>query len=298
MTKTISILGCGWLGLPLGESLARHGFRVKGSSTSPGRLDAIRGAGIEPFLLSLDPELSGDRPEEFLEADVLVVNIPPGRRREDVETYHPRQIRALVAAIERARERRGGDVRSDVPFVIFVSSTSVYPDRVGIVREDDAGDSLVSTPPTASGRALLAAESILRNNPAFQTSVVRFGGLIGGDRNPARFLAGKRDVADPDAPVNLIHRDDCIGLLMRLIEKNIRGETFNACCDVHPTKREFYTAEAKKLGLPPPTFVEGSAGSAGGKIVSSEKIKRVLGYEFIHSDPSKISAAGEGASPD
>lgn len=31
MAKTISILGCGWLGLPLGQHLVQQGYHIKGS---------------------------------------------------------------------------------------------------------------------------------------------------------------------------------------------------------------------------------------------------------------------------
>jgi len=268
--KSISIVGCGWLGLPVGAALSAKGFRVKGSTTDCNKLDDLELAGISPYLLVLDPGLNCDQPDELFSTDVLVINIPPGRRRDDVETRHPQQIRTLIECIEQYR----------IPFVVFVSSTSVYPDTGREVREEDAGN-----PPTASGRALLEAEGLLTSNPAFQTTIVRFGGLIGGDRNPARFLAGKTNVTEPRAPVNLIHRDDCIRILFTLIERDIRGEVLNACSDRHPTRKEFYTREAEKLRLPPPTFDKSPGGP--GKIVTSEKLKRLLRYEFLYPDPSQ-----------
>ena len=44
MTK-ISILGCGWLGLPLAKALIENGFSVKGSTTSTDKLTALENAG-------------------------------------------------------------------------------------------------------------------------------------------------------------------------------------------------------------------------------------------------------------
>ncbi len=263
--RRVSILGCGWLGLSLGAHLVKRGHVVKGSTTSPERIQEIRAAGIEAFVLSLNPDLEGKRVAEFFDTEAVVIAIPPGRRRADVESFHPRQIASVVKALE----------TSPVGFVVFVSSTSVYPSVNGIVREEDAGEA-----PTGSGRALLLAEQGLREARGFDTTIVRFGGLIGGDRIPARFLAGKRDVKDPDAPVNLIHREDCVEILTRILEGDVREEVFNACCDDHPTRREYYTSEARKLGLEPPTFSEGPTGPS--KIVSSEKLKRVLGYQFMH----------------
>jgi NAD dependent epimerase/dehydratase family enzyme len=71
--------------------------------------------------------------------------------------------------------------------------------------------------------------------------VVRFGGLIGEDRHPVKFLSGRKNVEQPDSPVNLIHQNDCIGILLTLIEKEIYGEVFNAVAPSHPTRKTYYT---------------------------------------------------------
>jgi len=99
-------------------------------------------------------------------------------------------------------------------------------------------------------------------------------------------LSGKRDLADGDAPVNLIHRDDCIEIIYRIIRNNIWGETFNACADLHPTRKEFYTEQFRLIGLTPPAFNE--SGKTRYKIVSNKKLKEFLKYEFKYPDPSKI----------
>jgi nucleoside-diphosphate-sugar epimerase len=128
----------------------------------------------------------------------------------------------------------------------------------------------------------LGCEQTLLKSLPFAT-VLRFGGLVGGTRRIGNFLAGKRDLSEPDRPVNLIHRDDCLGIVLALIEQPAPG-IFNAVCDGHPTRRDLYTYEAKRAGLTPPQFK--TASSAGdGRIVSNEKIKRVLGYTFRHPDP-------------
>ena len=38
--EKISILGCGWLGLPLAKSLLAKGYKIKGSTTSESKLEA------------------------------------------------------------------------------------------------------------------------------------------------------------------------------------------------------------------------------------------------------------------
>lgn len=269
--KTVSILGCGWLGLPLAEYLLGKGYGVKGSTRTPETLGILEATGIEAYYLSLDPELSGgDGVDRFFESGVLVVNFPP-ERREDIVDFHTSQIRSLIARIE----------ESPIKKVVFVSSTSVYPELGREVFEDEE-----SPPEKASGKALVIAERLLLDNPEFQTTVIRFGGLIGYDRKPGRFISGRKGLTGGDSPVNLIHRDDCILIIERIVEKGIYGEIFNACADLHPRRRDYYTAQALKIGVPPPVFQDG--GEAGFKIVRSDKLKRLLEYEFKYPDPSLI----------
>jgi len=269
-SKTISILGCGWLGLPLAKHLIEAGYRVKGSTTAKKNLAPLSEQGIEPFYLVIDPELRGDGVVDFFSADILVVNFPP-ERRDDVVEYHQAQINALIAEIK----------KSPVKKVIFVSSTSVYPNLMRDVFEDEGN------PPTkASGLALLAVERLFTACPDFETTILRFGGLIGYDRKPGRFLSGRKEVRNGDAPVNLIHRDDCIAVIHSIIENNLWGETLNACADLHPLRKNYYVSQAKMLGVEPPAFREGA--DTDFKIVRSDKLKRLLSYEFKYPDPSTI----------
>jgi len=265
---TISILGCGWIGLPLAQHLAGRDHQVKGSTTTPGKIQLLEQAGIEPYLISLDPEVACDNCEEFWQAEVLVLNVPPASRRDDVETNHPKQV---ASVIEHAIE--GG-----IQHVIFISSTSVYPDGYGIVTEEDK-----HAPATPNGRALRTAEAMLIQQEAFDTTVLRFGGLYGYDRHPARYLAGRRNLGRGSAPVNMLHRDDAVQVITRIIEEDIRSEVFNVCSDGHPPRREFYTTAAEHLGLEPPVFKEDKNDDY--KIVSNQKLKETLHYNFYYPNP-------------
>lgn len=267
----ISVLGCGWLGLPLARYLIDKGYYVRGSTTTPSELAVMRASGIEPFYLVLDPEIRGDKPDDFFKSDIMIVNFPP-ERRPDIVEYHQAQINALLSRLK----------NSPTGKVMFVSSTSVYPELNREVSEDEE-----ALPTKMSGLALLEVERLLQSCPEFKTTVIRFGGLIGYDRKPGRFLAGKKEITNADSPVNLIHRDDCIAIIHRVIEKGIWGETFSACADSHPKRKDYYTAQAEKSGLEPPVF--NRSGESSYKIVTSDKLKRLLDYEFIHPDPSFIN---------
>jgi nucleoside-diphosphate-sugar epimerase len=160
--------------------------------------------------------------------------------------------------------------------VLFISSTSVYPENNQHAKEDDH-----SVPEKASGRALLEAENILKQQTDFKTTIIRFGGLIGLNRNPARFLL-KSSQPIEDAPVNLIHQDDCIEIISAIISQNVWGETFNACSPEHPMKKDFYTKAAIQSGY---TVPEMSSRQAKYKIVDSSKLIRLLNYQFIYPNP-------------
>lgn len=270
--RTVSILGCGWMGLPLGAHLVRQGYRVKGSTTTPEKQAQIAEAGITPYLLRLEPDLAGPAVDDFFEADVLFLNVPPGRRAPDVEATFRARMEAVRAALAGA----------PVGLVLFASSTSVYPDLNRVVTEEDAGGDI-----RASGAVLLETERMLMQAPGFATTVLRFAGLYGYDRRPGRFLAGRREVANGAAPVNLVHRDDCIAIVAALLEQDVRGAVLNACADEHPSRRRFYTQAAAWLGLDPPQFVTEDAADAAAsfKIVSNRRLKERLGYRFRHPDP-------------
>jgi nucleoside-diphosphate-sugar epimerase len=270
MKPTISILGCGWLGLPLGKYLVEKGFLVKGSVTSEETFPVLEQYGLVPTKLILSPELQGENTESFFSCDLLIISFPP-ERRADIEEYLPVQLQSLITHI----------IRNKVPKVLFISSTSVYPD---VNREVFEHENLSAT--KGSGKALKIAENMLLEQSAFVTSVLRFGGLVGYDRLPGRYLASKKDVPNADAPVNLIHRDDCVEIIYQLISQEIWGEVFNACADEHPLRKDYYRQAALQVGLEPPVF--SSQGSNTYKIVNSDKLKRSLNYTFKYPDPIKM----------
>jgi nucleoside-diphosphate-sugar epimerase len=264
--ETITILGCGWLGLPLAKALIAEGHAVKGSTTREDKLDLLRDAGVEPFLVKLDPEMEGEDLADFLQSDILVVNIPPPRR-DDVAEFHIQQISSLIDAL------RQSPVRS----VLFVSSTSVYPMLNREVSEDDAVD-----PESPVGQALLHVEEMLLQEPGFQTTVLRFGGLVGYDRTPEKYLGRMTEIAFPDQPMNLIHRDDCVRIMAEIIHLQQWGEVFNACSPLHPRKLDYYSSAAETSGIPLPPQASAD-GPSPFKLVSSRKLVGALNYTFLHT---------------
>ena len=127
------------------------------------------------------------------------------------------------------------------------------------------------------------AESIFQELTSVQTTVLRPAGLVGPNRPPGRFYAGKKDIPGGSAPVNLVHLDDVIGAIQNILEQNAWGGTYNLCATKHPTKAQFYTQAAQSLGLPLPQFDPLPATRF--KSVDGSKISRELGFKYQHPDP-------------
>lgn len=261
--KTISILGCGWLGKPLGTGLIRQGYRVNGSTTSGERLAELAAAGIHAHRLNFSPEIAGE-PGSFFDCDVLIISVPP-RTRQQTGALYLRQLRNIFAAVQ------SGSVRK----IIFISSTAAYPDNNKTVNESDSDNESL----------LVLAENIFFGMEGLQVVVIRFGGLVGPGRHPGRFLSGKV-TGGRHNPVNMIHQTDCIGIVSAIIRLDSWNFILNACADLHPTREQFYTQACRDLGIPLPEF---SDEPSPYKIVSSEKLKQLLNYEFRFPDPMKMT---------
>jgi nucleoside-diphosphate-sugar epimerase len=255
-------LGCGWLGLPLSKNLISGGFTLKASTTSENKLHLLGNEGIKAYKVKLgENSIDGDIQGLLENSCMLIIDIPP---KSGTGENFPDKIRQLNACLE----------SSVVKKVIFISSTSVYPDNNNVAIEDT-----VLYPASESAKQLLEAEQVLVGNNNLETTIIRFGGLIADDRHPVFHLSGRHGIANPEAVINLIHRDDCIGIIRNVIENNIWGQTLNAVTPYHPTRKEYYTAKAIALQLPIPLF---DNNLSVGKQVSSGKLLRLTGYSFIH----------------
>lgn len=255
--KKISILGCGWLGIPLAETLIGKGFLVNGSTTSEAKIKPLEAKGIKTFLLSVEADaVEGDIKSFLKDAEILIIDIPP-------RFHFAQKIETLVPLIK----------QSGIQKVLLVSSISVYADEHSVLTEAD-----IPNPKTDKSHQLFAAENTLQNQVDFQTTVLRFGGLIDEKRHPVKFLAGEQNLENPDAPINLIHKQDCIGIILKIIETESWGEVFNAAAPFHPTRENYYTRKATEFHLVPPQFDHSK--KSVGKTIDSSKLRQMLDYNF------------------
>lgn len=262
--ERIAIIGCGWLGLPLSQILVTKSFHVLGSTTSLHKVDVLRRKGVEAFVLDIY-ESGPNKNQNIPTSDVVIINIPPGRQVIDVESRYPEGIDQLL-------DRHPWMKRA---YVIFVSSSGVYA-NTGVL----AHESSKMGPAKPSSKGLLAAEKIISTHCENHV-ILRLSGLVGPKREPGRWFAGRRGLSGGDTPVNMIHLEDCLSIIASLIEKKSQG-VYNACAPNHPSKKDFYKAQAVKIGLEPPSFMPGTVPY---KIVDHTKLVKDLAYTYQYPSP-------------
>lgn len=258
--NSISILGSGWLSLPLARQLAQQNHRVCVSTRSPDKQAELTAEGYTTHLV--DIASTETIPAEFLDSDTLIIAITS----KDIDSY--KKLIPLLAS-------------SPIKHVLFISSSSVYQNLNREVSEDEGVED--------TQHPLYQIETLLRESPGFSTSVIRFSGLVGPNRHPGRFFRGGKTVKQPDAPINLIHLDDCLKLIQAVIDQSAWGDVFNGCSDTHPKKRDFYSETARSLGRQPPVYDTDATLSF--KQVSNEKIKQKLKLQLKYPDLAQLTPA-------
>jgi nucleoside-diphosphate-sugar epimerase len=271
----ISILGCGWLGLPLGKYLVKNGHSVKGSTTSDSKIALLSEIGIEPFLLKFSPQIEvSSSPlsvssqtttaiiQSFINSEVLIICIPP-RAGKYGDDFHVQQIESIIEYLP----------SSSIKSIIYTSSTSVYPDLNREVTEEDE---------VIENHALIQVENILKSLPQ-NVTILRCGGLMGEERIPAKYFAGKT-INTGKIPVNYVHQEDVIQIIKMILEQGFWNETFNVVSPEHPIREEIYLKNCEELGFEKPIFEE-PLEKIPFKIISPKKLIQRTGYEFLYANP-------------
>jgi nucleoside-diphosphate-sugar epimerase len=246
----ITLIGCGWLGLPLGIKLMESGHIVYGSAQSNEKVESLTNSGINGFLYTED-NLTGI-PIEAKHSDMLIINFPPSKSSD-----YARQIQVLIEQFSTESK------------VLFTSSTGVYKDIDGHV---DELSELNETHPVS-----LAEQTIINSNHAY--CILRLAGLIDENRHPVNFLSG-RETQNAFGKVNLVHKIDVISAIETQLASTKWNTVYNVSYPEHPTRKAYYTKSADYKGIPQPIFI--SDGS-NGKEISSQKIIETLGLQFTQS---------------
>ena len=261
--KSVAIIGCGWLGLPLANALVKHKYKVSGSVTSLEKKTVLTQKGIEAYCVLLQPNsIKGPISELLASKDAIIITIPPRIRIEGVGSYLLK-MKGLLSEI----------LKAGISKVIFVSSTAVYGSVNGSITENTA-----PKPSSEAAKEMLAVEQLFNSESSLQTTIIRMGGLIGPNRHPIVQLSAKKEVNNGNWPVNLIHLVDCIHLITHILQTNLWNTVINGVYPAHDTKKEYYTAQAKNRNLPIPNFKENP--NETGKIVHCSNKELLDSFSF------------------
>lgn len=272
----VLIVGCGYVGLPLGAELVRQGHTVFGLKRSPDAT-ALRPVGITPLHADITrAETLAELPRDF---DWVVNCAASGGG--DVEAYRQLYLmgnRNLIEWLQPAPPRR----------YVYTSSTSVYGQNDGaLVVETDP-----IAPQTETGQVLVATENLLLTAAMqiqFPTVILRLAGIYGPGRGHwfKQFLRGEaRLEGDGSRYLNMIHRDDVVGAIIAALEGGAPvPSVFNVVDNEPVTQRDFFAWLAGQLGkpLPPSGPADAEANRKRGvtnKRVSNQRLKKMLGYQF------------------
>ena len=271
----VLIVGCGYIGMPLGTELSRMGHEVFGlRRTSVARAE-MNSMGISP----LEGDIS--KPEQLARLPSgydWVVNCvaSSGGGADAYRMVYLLGSRNLVEWLRSVRPAK----------FLYTSSTSVYGQTDGSwVNEDSPTE-----PATETSKILVETENFLLNaarEEGFPAVVLRVAGIYGPDRGHYFKQFKKGNARIPGAGerlINMIHRDDVVGSIIAALKQGCPGEVYNAVDDEPVTQLAFFQWLANSLNaqLPPSASPEGVDRKRGltHKKVSNRRLKLELGYQF------------------
>lgn len=257
----ITIIGAGWLGHPLALSLAKQ-HTVYASSRS-----TLSSSEYHHFTFDFTSNHANDKLLEAFkkqQPNIVIGCFPPALRKSLNDNY-AKYWQMLTNACE----------KTAVQQVIMISTTAVYSSDIPVAREQD-------TLPTPLEKlenkqdVILAAEYAV-HNANLNSAIIRCSGLIGPNRHPARFIDKLQQISR-NAPANIIHLDDVIGVITHLIGQ--QGHTIlNATTPETVSKAEFYQHAAKLAGITP--IAQEKIVDLRDKKISAEKLLGT-GYKFTY----------------
>lgn len=281
----VLIVGCGYVGLPLGAELVKQGHAVFGLRRSAAA--ELKAAGITPLPADLTrAESLAGLPRDF---DWVVNCVASGGGGVgEYQQLYLQGTRNLVAWL----------AGSPLKKFVYTSSTGVYGQNDGeLVTEASPAQ-----PESETAKVLVETEKVLlaaAREQNFLAVILRVAGIYGPERgyllkqylrNEAR-LEGRGERI-----LNMIHRADLIGVIIAALQRGRAGEIYNAVDDEPVTQLIFFEWLAGTLGkvLPPSATADEATLRRRGltnKKVSNRRLKLELGYQFKYPNFRKGYAA-------
>lgn len=246
-----TILGAGWLGLKLAKDL-KNDYKIIVSSRNKEKSKIYEDEGFSSYILNED---NFDYLDKLLDTDFLFINYPPSKFNNYLKFLEKIYSNEKISNIKK---------------IIFISSTSIYPNINGIFSENSKIEN-------SSSKIVFEAENLVKQK---SNIIFRVSGLVGENRYFGKRSINK-EVQFPLTPINFVHRDDIINATKFILENDIYG-IFNLCSKIHPTKKEIYSFNAKKYGFVMPILSSNEAFI--NRIIDGSKIEN-LGFSYKYENP-------------
>lgn len=251
-TMKIGIVGLGWIGTPLSNSLLKKGYKVVGTGTAKIPKESISSE-VEYHKLNLED--SNYPLEVFEDCHSLILTIPPSSSH---------YVSGLKKFIEHFSDK----------YIVLLSSTGVYGSKEGHFTEDS------DLHPERFGSERIAEVEKIIQEQVNDYSLVRLAGLVGPKRNPARFFKRSSTVPAPRSNCNLVHQSDAVRAIEFIIQLEKRPAIINVAAPFHPTKGEFYTKIAEVMGYEKPEL----NGDKGYERIVETPVLNDKGFKFKVTD--------------
>ncbi|HEV2456136.1 MAG TPA: SDR family oxidoreductase [Verrucomicrobiae bacterium] len=269
------IIGCGYVGTPLGAELVRLGHEVYGLRRDASASQEMTAAGIRPLFADITkPETLSPLPRQF---DWVVQCVAAGRDAENYRRIYLEGTRRVLEWLSATPPQR----------YLYTSSTSVYGQTDGsVVKESSPAEPLAETSKVLVETEKAILEAFQRDK--FPGVILRVAGIYGPDRGHwfKQFLKNEaRMDGDGSRYLNMVHRDDVAGCIIAGLKRGRPGDIYNAVDDEPVKQRTFFEWLGAALGkYPPPASPENAEENrkrgVTNKRVSNRKLKMELGYQF------------------
>ena len=270
----VLIVGCGYVGVPLGAELVRLGHETFGLRRNQAAESKLKAAGIQPLTGDVTrPKTLAKLPRNF---DWVVNCVAAGGEAENYREVYLQGTRNLIEWLSAAPPEK----------FVYTSSTSVYAQNDG----SQVGETSPAEPVAETSKILVETEKTLlaaveRKFPAL---ILRVAGIYGPERGHwfKQFMKNTARIeGDGSRFLNMIHVDDLVGCLVAALKNGRAGQIYNAVDDEPVSQLHFFQwlAQAAGRSLPPmvPENPEvGRKRGATNKRVSNHKLKTELGHRF------------------
>jgi nucleoside-diphosphate-sugar epimerase len=272
----VLILGCGYVGIPLGAELVRQGHEVHGVRRTPAAETELKAAGIHPVVADItSPSSLQAIPGPF---DWVIHCVASGGgAADDYRRLYLEGTQNVIAWLAPQLPKK----------FVYTSSTSVYAQNDG----SQVKESSPTEPDAETAKVLVETEKLLLGAVAdkkLPAAILRVAGIYGPDRGHwfRQFLKNEaRLEGKGERFLNMIHRDDVIGAIIAALKNGRPGEIYNAVDDEPVSQLKFFEWLAETLGrwLPASEPFDAEAARKRGttnKKVSNRRLKMELGYQF------------------